>query len=235
MKLEVRGIHAFYGLARVLSGINLTVPEGKMIGLIGPNGAGKSTTIFSICGLHPVAEGHIFIDSKEITHLSPQLIKKSGIATAPEGRRLFSKMSVLDNLLIGAHLVQDKGILNQAISEVFSLFPILKNRQKQLAGSLSGGEQQMLTIGRAMMAAPRIMLVDEMSLGLAPIIIREIYRIIQSINKKGVSILVVEQQATIAFKFASYIYVMELGKIAMEGEPKELIRNDHVIHTYLGE
>jgi branched-chain amino acid transport system ATP-binding protein len=235
MKLEVKGIHAFHGLARVLSGINLTVPEGKMIGLIGPNGAGKSTTIFSICGLHQVTEGHIFIDSKEITHLSPQAIKKSGIATAPEGRRLFSKMTVLDNLLIGAHLIQDKKITNQAMSEVFSLFPILKDRKKQLAGSLSGGEQQMLTIGRAMMAVPRVMLVDEMSLGLAPIIIREIYRIIKSINEKGVSILVVEQQATIAFKFASYIYVMELGKIAMEGEPKELIRNDHVINTYLGE
>lgn len=235
MNLEVRDIHASYGLARVLAGVNLTVPEGNMIGLIGPNGAGKSTTISSICGLHQVTAGNIFLDSNEITHLSPQAIKKLGVATVPEGRRLFSKMRVFDNLMIGAYLIRDKGMIHKTMSNVFSLFPVLKERHKQLAGSLSGGEQQMLTIGRAMMADPRFMLIDELSLGLAPIIIREIYRIIKSINERGVSILVVEQQAKIAFKFASYIYAMELGKIAIEGDPKELMKNEYVINSYLGE
>lgn len=158
-----------------------------------------------------------------------------GIATIPEGRRLFSKMTVLDNLLMGAYLIQDNKLMNESMSHVFSLFPVLKERQKQLAGSLSGGEQQMLTIGRAMMANPKILLADEISLGLAPIIIRDIYRVIKSINERGVSILVVEQQATIVFKFATYIYVMELGKIAIEGDPKELVKSDYIKNTYLGE
>ena len=234
--LELRDIHAYYGLAKVLSGISLTVPEKSMVGLIGPNGAGKTTTILSICGLHQVAEGKVLLNSKEIMGMSPQDIKKLGIATAPEGRRLFTKMTVFDNLLMGAYLITDKKELSDATSLVFSLFPVLKERKNQLAGTLSGGEQQMLTIGRALMADPMFLLVDELSLGLAPIIIKEIYRVIKSINEqKGVSILLVEQQATIAFKYTTYIYVMELGRIAMEGNPKELVKNEYIVNTYLGE
>jgi branched-chain amino acid transport system ATP-binding protein len=234
--LELRDVHAYYGLAKVLSGISLTVPEKSMVGLIGPNGAGKTTTILSICGLHQVSQGKVLLNSKEIMRMSPQDIKKLGIATAPEGRRLFTKMSVFDNLLMGAYLITDKKQLNDSMSLVFSLFPVLKERRDQLAGTLSGGEQQMLTIGRALMATPMFLLVDELSLGLAPIIVKEIYRVIKSINEqKGVSILLVEQQATIAFKFTTYIYVIELGRIALEGNPQELVKNEYVINTYLGE
>ena len=234
--LELRDIHAYYGLAKVLSGISLTVPEKSMVGLIGPNGAGKTTTILSICGLHQVAGGKVLLNRREIMGMSPQAIKKLRVATAPEGRRLFTKMTVFDNLLMGAYLITDRKELNGSMSLVFSLFPVLKERKNQLAGTLSGGEQQMLTIGRALMADPVFLLVDELSLGLAPIIIKEIYRVIKSINEeKGVSILLVEQQATIAFKFATYIYVMELGKIVMEGDPKELVKNEYIVNTYLGE
>ncbi len=183
-----------------------------------------------------MTEGKVLLNSKEIMGMTPQDIKKLGIATAPEGRRLFTKMTVFDNLLMGAYLITDKKELSDSTSLVFSLFPVLKERKNQLAGTLSGGEQQMLTIGRALMADPMFLLVDELSLGLAPIIIKEIYRVIKSINEqKGVSILLVEQQATIAFKYTTYIYVMELGRIALEGNPKELIKNEYIINTYLGE
>jgi branched-chain amino acid transport system ATP-binding protein len=234
--LQLKEVEAHYGLARALSGINLTVPEGKMVGLIGPNGAGKTTTILTICGLHPVSAGSIFFDSSEIAGLPPQDVKQLGIATVPEGRRLFTKMTVLDNLLMGAYLTKDRKQIKKTMSEVFSLFPVLGERKKQLAGTLSGGEQQMLAIGRALMATPSMMLADEMSLGLAPLIIREIYRVIKSINDtRGVSVLVVEQQAVVAFKYTSYLYIMELGKIVMEGDPSTLIKNDYVQKTYLGE
>jgi branched-chain amino acid transport system ATP-binding protein len=233
--LELKEVHAFYGLAKVLSGIYLTVPEGHMVGLIGPNGAGKSTTLLSICGLHPIASGVILLNSKKIMQLAPQHIRKLGVATIPEGRGLFRKMTVIDNLLIGGHLCNDKKQLRETMAQVFSLFPILGNRRKQFAGTLSGGEQQMLAIGRALMANPKVILADEMSLGLAPLIIQEVYRVIKSINERGVSILLVEQQATIAFKFASSIYVMEQGKIAMEGNATRLAENEYIKKTYLGE
>jgi len=236
MMLELRDVQAFYGQAQALSGVSLTVPDGKMIGLIGPNGAGKTTTILSICGLHAIAGGTILFNSKELKGLPPQKIKHLGIVTVPEGRRLFTKMTVSDNLLMGAYLYSDKKRLSETMSEVFSLFPVLRERKKQAAGTLSGGEQQMLAIGRGLMANPSTMLADEMSLGLAPIIIHEIYRVVKKINsERGVAVLLVEQQATVAFKYASYLYIMELGKISMGGDPQTLIQNNYVKKTYLGE
>jgi branched-chain amino acid transport system ATP-binding protein len=233
--LELKEIHVFYGLAEAVSGVSLVIQAGEMVGLIGPNGAGKSTIILSVCGLIPIARGMILFNSKEITRWNPQTITKAGIATIPEGRRLFSKMTVIDNLLIGAHLCQDKNQVTERMSQVFSIFPVLGGRRKQLAGTLSGGEQQMLAIGRAMMAKPTIILADEISLGLAPLVIHEVYRAIKSINDKGVSILLVEQQVTVTFKFTSSVYVLEHGRIVMKGSPKELVGNEHIKKTYLGE
>jgi branched-chain amino acid transport system ATP-binding protein len=233
--LELKEIHVFYGLAEAISGVSLVIPSGEMVGLIGPNGAGKSTIILSTCGLIPIASGVILLNSEEITGWNPQSITKVGIATIPEGRRLFSKMTVIDNLLIGAHLCQDKNQVRERMSHVFSIFPVLENRKKQLAGTLSGGEQQILAIGRAMMANPMIILADEISLGLAPLVIQEVYRAIKLINDKGVSILLVEQQVTVTFKFTSSIYVLEHGRIVMKGSPKELVGNEHIKKTYLGE
>jgi branched-chain amino acid transport system ATP-binding protein len=233
--LKLEEVHTSFGLSKALSGVSLIVPDAKMVALIGPNGAGKSTTIFTICGLYRATTGKILLDSKEIMRLSPQEIKQLGLSTIPEGRRLFSKLTVIENLMIGAHLIQSKKQIKEALSSVFSLFPRLREREKQLAGSLSGGEQQMLAIGRGLMANPKMIMADEISIGLAPIIIQEIYRVLKAINEKGVSMLVVEQQARIAFKMTTYVYVIELGKIAMEGEPKDLIQNDYVINTYLGE
>lgn len=233
--LEVRDVHSFYGLAKALSGISLTLPEGSMSSLIGPNGAGKTTTIHSICGFHRISNGKVLLDSQEITGMPPESVRGLGIATAPEGRRLFSKMTVLENLLMGAYLVRDKKQINDLMTQVSSLFPTLKERKKQLAGSLSGGEQQMLTIGRALMSNPKIILADEISFGLAPLVIQEVYRALKIINQRGVSMLIVEQQATAAFRFTSYVYLMEQGRITLEGKPEELMKYDLIVSTYLGE
>jgi branched-chain amino acid transport system ATP-binding protein len=233
--LELRNVHSHFGLAEVLDGVSISVKDEAMVGIIGSNGAGKSTTILSICGLQQVTAGEILLNGEEITNLVPQQIKKLGISTVPEGRRLFVKMTVFENLLIGAHLCNDRLRIDTNLSKVFTLFPGLKERKKQLAGSLSGGEQQMLAIARAIMGDPMIILADEISLGLAPIVIKDVYRTLESVNKIGVSVLFVEQQATIAFKYSSYIYVMEQGKVVIEGSPGDLIAREEVIKAYLGD
>lgn len=233
--LELKGVHSNYGLAEILTGVNIFVKDGNMVGIIGSNGAGKSTTILTICGLQHITKGKVILNGEEITNLPPQKIRNLGIATIPEGRRLFGKMSVIENLLIGGHLCKDKKKLGNDISKVYSLFPRLKERKAQLAGSLSGGEQQMLAIGRAIMGNPIIILADEISLGLAPIVIKDVYRALESVNNIGMSVLFVEQQANIAFKCSSYIYIMEEGKVVIEGSPEDLVNRGEVVKAYLGE
>jgi branched-chain amino acid transport system ATP-binding protein len=232
--LKVDDIHTFYGNIEALKGISLEVEEGEVVTLIGSNGAGKSTTLRSISGLTPPRTGTIRFDGTEISGTAPQDIVQLGISQSPEGRHCFQRMSVRENLELGAYLRRNQAEIDEDLETVFSLFPRLQERDKQKAGTMSGGEQQMLAIGRAMMARPKLLLLDEPSMGLAPILVERIYETVAEINKKGTTILLVEQNANFALEYSSRGYVLETGMIALADKSAALRENPDVQKAYLG-
>jgi branched-chain amino acid transport system ATP-binding protein len=233
--LEIDDVHVYYGAIHALKGISLQVNEGEIVTLIGANGAGKSTTLRAVNGLNRPRQGTIRFQGREISGATPHSIVKSGIAQSPEGRRLFSRMSVTENLEMGAFQRTDRANFRGDMDRVFELFPRLKERRNQKAGTLSGGEQQMCAIGRALMARPKLLLLDEPSMGLAPIFVERIFEIVVEINKQGTPVLLVEQNALMALEVAQRGYVMETGRIALQGSASELKTNEQVRQTYLGE
>jgi len=233
--LEVKDVETFYGAIQALKGISIDVREGEIVTLIGANGAGKSTTLRSINGLNHPRVGTISFQGRDITNASPHTIVKMGIAQSPEGRKLFPRMSVLENLQMGAFQRTDKANFREDLERVYSLFPRLNERRAQKAGTLSGGEQQMVAIGRALMARPKLLMLDEPSMGLAPIFVEKIFEIIVEINEQGTPILLVEQNALMALDVAKRGYVLETGKVALADEAKALRQNEQVRKTYLGE
>jgi len=233
--LEIKELSVSYGAIEAVQSISLRVPPQSIVALIGTNGAGKSTTLRTICGLIRPKSGHINFEGTDVTRLPPQDIVKLGISMVPEGRRVFTDLSVHENLVLGAYLRNDRGQVASTMDGVFSLFPRLKERQRQLAGTLSGGEQQMLAVGRALMADPKLLLMDEPSLGLAPVLVKEIFSLIRDINKRGKTLLLIEQNARAALTVADYAYVLEAGRIVMQGTGKDLLQNDEVRKIYLGE
>ena len=232
--LNIENLHVAYGGIQALRGVSMEVPDGKIVTLIGANGAGKSTTLRTITGLVKAQSGSIQWNGEELLGKSIDRIISSGIAMSPEGRRVFPDMSVLENLKIGAYLRKDKGEIEKDIQWVYELFPRLEERSWQLAGSLSGGEQQMLAVGRALMSRPKLMMLDEPSLGLAPLVVQDIFSIITEINRQGVTILLIEQNANMALKIADLAYVLETGNITLSGTGAELLANDKVKEAYLG-
>ena len=232
--LKIENLHVNYGGIQALRGISLEVPDGKIVTLIGANGAGKSTTLRTITGLVKAASGSIQWDGKELIGKSIDKIVTTGVAMSPEGRRVFPDMTVLENLKIGAYLRKDKAGIAKDLKWVYELFPRLKERSWQLAGTLSGGEQQMLAVGRALMSRPKVLLLDEPSLGLAPLVVQDIFSIIKEINRQGVTVLLVEQNANMALKIADLAYVLETGNITMSGTGAELLVNEKVKEAYLG-
>lgn len=234
MKLEIRDLCVSYGGIRALKGVSLSVDEGQIVTLIGANGAGKSTTLRAISGLQKVQSGSILYGGEELTSLPAKEIVRRGIIHVPEGRRAFPDMTVAENLKIGAFLRTDKAAIGQDMDYVYSLFPRLKERSWQLAGTLSGGEQQMLAVGRALMSHPKVLMMDEPSLGLAPLIVKDIFSIIRRVNQDGITVLLIEQNANAALRIADYGYVLETGTIALSGTGEELLRNESVREAYLG-
>jgi branched-chain amino acid transport system ATP-binding protein len=233
--LEIDDIHVYYGAIHAIKGVSLTVGQGEIVTLIGANGAGKSTTLRAINGLNRPRQGSIRFQGGDITDASPHAIVKGGIAQSPEGRRLFPRMSVTENLEMGAFQRTDKENFSADMDRVFELFPRLHERRTQKAGTMSGGEQQMCAIGRALMARPKLLLLDEPSMGLAPIFVDRIFETILEVNKAGTPVLLVEQNALMALDVAKRAYVMETGRIALEGPANELKTNERVRATYLGE
>jgi branched-chain amino acid transport system ATP-binding protein len=233
--LELRDVHSFYGAIEALKGVSLEVRDGEIVTLIGANGAGKSTTLRSINGLVTPRKGTIHFQGRDITNSSSHDIVKSGIAHSPEGRRLFPHMSVVENLEMGAFQREDRSGLKEDFDRVFHFFPRLAERRNQKAGTMSGGEQQMCAMGRALMARPKLLLLDEPSMGLAPIFVEKIFEIVKEINEQGTPILLVEQNALMALDTAHRGYVMETGKIALADEAKALRQNEQVRKAYLGE
>jgi branched-chain amino acid transport system ATP-binding protein len=233
--LSVEDVHTFYGSIEALKGITLDVREGEIVTLIGANGAGKSTTLRSINGLNHPREGKIVFQGTDVTSMPPHQIVKRGISQSPEGRKLFSRMSVTENLEMGAFQRADRAGIREDMDRVFSLFPRLAERKAQKAGTMSGGEQQMLAIGRALMARPKLLLLDEPSMGLAPIFVEKIFEIVREINEQGTPILLVEQNALMALDTADRGYVLETGTIALADDAKKLRENEQVRKTYLGE
>ena len=232
--LEVAELHTFYGNIEALKGVSLRVDEGEVVTLIGSNGAGKSTTLRSISGLTPPREGSIKFDGTEIGEVPPQEIVQMGISQSPEGRHVFPRMTVRENLDLGAYLRKDRADIDKDMERVFALFPRLKERERQKGGTMSGGEQQMLAIGRALMANPKLLLLDEPSMGIAPILVERIYETIAEINRQGTTILLVEQNANYALGVSKRGYVLETGKIALEDESPKLLTNPDVQKAYLG-
>ena len=230
--LEIKDLRVSYGGIEALKGISFHVEEGQIVTLIGANGAGKSTTLRAISGLAPVKSGAILYDGQAINGLNPQRIVSMGVGMVPEGRRVFPNLTVLDNLKIGAYLRRDD--LKHDIEYVYSLFPRLRERSWQMAGTLSGGEQQMLAVGRALMMKPRILMMDEPSLGLAPLVIRDIFEIIKTLHAQGMTILLVEQNANAALKVADYAFVLQTGMMGVQGTGAELLDNPEVKAAYLG-
>lgn len=232
--LTVDGIETFYGAIQALKGVSLEVPEGSIVTLLGANGAGKSTTLKSISGLVPPVRGTVAFSGRRIDGLPSEKIVRLGISHVPEGRELFPELTVLENLKMGAYTRTDRRAIGRSLERVQAHFPILAERRLQLAGTLSGGEQQMLAIGRALMAEPRLMLLDEPSLGLAPMLVEEIFRIIREIHDHGTTVLLVEQNANKALSIADYGYVLETGTVSLAGDSRQLLRDDHVRRSYLG-
>ena len=232
--LELNRINTFYGKIQALRDVSLKVEDGEIVTLIGANGAGKSTTLMSICGVIHPRSGEILFDGKPIQHLPAPEIVKRGISQVPEGRLIFPELTVRENLDLGAFLRTDKKDIADDMEYVFQLFPILRERVSQTGGTLSGGEQQMLALGRALMARPRLLLLDEPSLGLAPIIIQQIFKIIQKVNEDGTTVFLVEQNANQALHIANRGYVMENGVVVMEGKAQELLSSEKVRKAYLG-
>jgi branched-chain amino acid transport system ATP-binding protein len=232
--LEVVNLNVYYGVIHALKGISLKVNDGEIVTLLGANGAGKTTTLRTLSGLIKPTSGTILVDGKDITNTTPRERVRMGISQVPEGRRVFPEMTVLENLELGAFLRNDKEEIAKDLKMVFERFPILSDRRKQLAGTLSGGEQQMLAMGRALMSRPKILLLDEPSMGLAPLLVQEIFSIIRKINESGTTILLVEQNASMSLQIAHKAYVMEIGSIVLSGSGKELMQSDDIKKAYLG-
>ena len=232
--LQLENLHVYYGAIHAIKGINVKVPKGKIITLIGANGAGKTTTLSTIAGLVKAKTGKVVFEGKDITNKSAHIVNRMGIALVPEGRRIFPGLTVYENLMMGAYNRKDKEGIEKDLEWIFQLFPRLKERTKQLGGTLSGGEQQMLAISRALMSRPKLLMMDEPSLGLAPILVDEVFEVIQKINEEGATILLVEQNALGALKISHYGYVLETGSIVLEGPSNELLENDMVRKAYLG-
>ncbi|MCS7221313.1 MAG: ABC transporter ATP-binding protein [Anaerolineae bacterium] len=232
--LEVDRVHTYYGNIHALKGVSFTIEPGEIVTLIGANGAGKTTTLRTISGVLRPRQGHVRLAGEELSTCPPHEIVAKGVVQVPEGRRIFGRLTVTENLEMGAYTVKDRAEIAQRMDFVFTVFPRLKERRHQLGGTLSGGEQQMLAIGRALMAQPRLLLLDEPSMGLAPILVEEIFSIIQDINSQGVSILLVEQNALMALSVAHRGYVLETGRVVLEGSAQELLHNPLVIEAYLG-
>ncbi|MDI7246198.1 MAG: ABC transporter ATP-binding protein [Bacillota bacterium] len=233
--LKLRDLHVYYGGIHALKGISMDVPEGAIITLIGANGAGKSTTLRAITGLVKARRGSIELKGKNITGRPSHYIVRSGVAMVPEGRKIFRNLTVRENLMMGAYPRQDNAGIQQDLEWVTTLFPRLKERFSQKGGTLSGGEQQMLAVGRALMSRPRLLCLDEPSLGLAPVLMHEVFRALTRIHEEGCTILLIEQNAKAALKLADYAYVLETGSITMEGPGPELLQNEAVRKAYLGE
>ncbi|AFV10299.1 high-affinity branched-chain amino acid transport ATP-binding protein BraG [Thermacetogenium phaeum DSM 12270] len=232
--LSLEDVNVHYGAIWALKGVNLTVGEGEIISLIGANGAGKTTTLRAISGIVRATSGRITFRGEDITRMAAHDIVKRGIAQVPEGRRVFANLTVIENLEMGAYIRNDKQGIKEDLERVLERFPRLKERRNQIAGTLSGGEQQMLAIGRALMTRPSLMLLDEPSMGLAPLLVKEIFAIIEEINREGTTILLVEQNARMALQIAERAYVLETGRIVLEGPAKELSRREEVKKAYLG-
>jgi len=231
--IEIKDLRVHYGGIVALDGISLTIPDGKIISIVGANGAGKSTTINAISGMVKIQSGSVTLDGENLL-ISPQKIVKKGIVQVPEGRRIFPTITVKENLLLGAFIIRDKKKIGQNMERVFNLFPILEERQDQLGGTLSGGEQQMLAFGRALMSDPKVLVMDEPSLGLAPMFVLGVFRMIGDLNKAGHTILLVEQNAQKALSIADYAYVLETGRIVSEGEGRKIAADPIVKKAYLG-
>ncbi len=232
--LKVENINVYYGAIHALKGISVDVKEGEIVTLIGANGAGKSTILRTISGLLRTKTGNIFFEGNSVASMAPEEIVKKGISQVPEGRRIFANMTVEENLELGAYIRSDKPGIRKDIDKVFERFPRLGERRKQIAGTLSGGEQQMLAIGRGLMSQPRLLLLDEPSMGLAPLLVKEIFSIIKEINASGTTILLVEQNANMALSIAHQAYVLETGRITLSGSAKELMESEEVRKAYLG-
>ena len=232
--LKIDNLHVSYGGIRALQGVSLEVPDGKIVTLIGANGAGKSTTLRTISGLVKADCGSITYDGQELLGQPINKILEKGIAMVPEGRRVFTNLSVVENLRIGAYLRNDKAQIEKDLDWVYELFPRLKERSWQMAGTLSGGEQQMLAVARALMSKPKVIMMDEPSLGLAPLVVKGIFDIIRTINDQGVTVLLIEQNANMALKIADHAYVLETGRITLTGTGRELLVNEDVKKAYLG-
>ena len=232
--LEVKDLNVYYGMIQAIKGISFEVNQGEVIALIGANGAGKTTTLHAVTGLTPVKSGHIFFEGKDITKVPAHKIVSMGMAHVPEGRRVFAQLSVYQNLKMGAYTRKDKDEIRQTLDMVYEHFPRLEERKNQMAGTLSGGEQQMLAMGRAMMSEPKLLMLDEPSMGLAPILVEQIFDIIRELHKAGATILLVEQNAQMALQVANRAYVLETGKITLSGSGKELLESDSIKKAYLG-
>lgn len=233
--LEVNDIKVYYGMIQAIKGVSFHVDEGEVIALIGANGAGKTTILHTVSGLLTPKEGSITFEGQDLVKIPGYKIVSMGMAHVPEGRRVFAQLSVLQNLMMGAYTRKDKEEITQTLETVFDRFPRLKERQNQMAGTLSGGEQQMLAMGRALMSHPKIILMDEPSMGLSPIFVNEIFDIIQEVSKSGTTVLLVEQNAKKALSIADRAYVLETGKIVLEGKASDLLNNDSIKKAYLGE
>ena len=232
--LKVTDLHVHYGAINALKGVSFNLQEGEIVTLIGANGAGKSTLLNTISGILPATQGQVTYLDEDITNIPAPKIVKMGIVQVPEGRKIFPAMTVMENLEMGAFTVTDRALINENIALMFKKFPILEKRYKQLGGTLSGGEQQMLAIARGLMANPKLILLDEPSMGLSPIFVEQIFDTIQDINQNGVNVILVEQNAQMALSIAHRAYVLETGKIVLEGEAQEVLQNPSVIEAYLG-
>lgn len=232
--LEVKDLHVHYGMIEALKGVSLKVEEGQIVSLIGANGAGKTTLLQSISGIVKKSAGDVVFLGQDIYKISPQKIVALGLTQVPEGRRIFTGLSVYENLMMGAYLRKDKKGIEEDIQKIYKQFPILEQRKNQDASTLSGGEQQMLAMGRALMARPKLLLLDEPSMGLAPILVKEIFSIVQEINRTGTTVLLVEQNAKMALSIADYAYVLETGKVVLRGTGKDLIESPDIQKAYLG-
>lgn len=232
--LKIENLAVSYGSIKALKGINIEVEEGKVVALLGANGAGKTTTLKTLSGLVSAESGTIKLNGTEITNISAEKITVLGMVQSPEGRQIFSDITVEENLRVGAFTVKDKKEIARNFEKVYRYFPRLEERKKQMAGTLSGGEQQMLAIARALMASPKVLLLDEPSLGLAPLIVQDIFKIVKEINEEGTTVLIIEQNALQTLKIADYGYVLEIGEISMEGKASDLIQDKRLLEAYLG-
>jgi branched-chain amino acid transport system ATP-binding protein len=233
--LEIENLHVCYGGIHALKGISLTVKRRQIVTLLGSNGSGKSTTIRAISGIVPIGDGQIRFEGTSLNKIPPHSIQRLGLVHVPEGRKIFRNLTVRENLMMGAYNVKDMHEVAQSVERVLSIFPPLKSRLGQLGGTLSGGEQQMLAVSRAMMSRPKVLMMDEPSLGLAPMVVAEVFRVIEEIQTEGVTIFVVEQNANAALKIADYAFLLETGRVVLQGSGAELLDNPRVRETYLGE